>query len=133
MASNTTLVHVHVETALKVSSFIAKQLANGEAFETEAKAAINTQNTSALIKLILSNQDAIYAMENDSGKWLRNVPFHTSPNCVLTVHHIIYFLCRYRGLVPGCLLCHLHSERRHQGHSQHHQFYIESHFGKQGK
>lgn len=77
MASNTTLVHVHVETALKVSSFIAKQLANGEAFETEAKAAINAQNTSALIKLILSNQDAIYAMENDAGMW------HT------TLHHIL--------------------------------------------
>ena len=68
MASYTTLVHVHVETALKVSSFVAGLLpAGGDKFEEECKTAINAQNTSQLMAKFLSQQDIIFGLENEKG------------------------------------------------------------------
>ena len=75
MASYTTLVHVHVETALKVSSFVAGLLpAGGEKFEEECKTAINAQNTSQLMAKFLSQQDIIFGLENEKGFELLCVP-----------------------------------------------------------
>lgn len=68
MASYTTLVNVHVETALKVSAVVARRLkSGGEKFEEDCRAAINAQNTSQFIKLVLANEGAIYELENDNG------------------------------------------------------------------
>lgn len=68
MASYTTLVQVELETALKVSSFVAKLQPDSEAFEQECKKAIDSQNTAQLVQLLLSRQSSIYALDNDVGK-----------------------------------------------------------------
>jgi hypothetical protein len=74
MASYTTLVNVHVETALKVSAFVAKRLqAGGDKFEEDCKAAINTQNTAQLVKLFVANEEAIYGLDSDEGTLMHSI------------------------------------------------------------
>lgn len=69
MASYTTLVHVDVETALKVSSLVSKLLSeDNEAFEEQCKVIITAQNTRALIEKLLEKEDFIIGMERDCGK-----------------------------------------------------------------
>ena len=68
MASYTTLVNVDSETALKVSTFIAKLIpSDGEVFLEECKVIISARDTSALINKLLTKQDLIIALENETG------------------------------------------------------------------
>lgn len=83
MASYTTLVHVHVETALKVASFVARLVADGQAFEDKCKAAVAAQDTAGFLQTIMEQEGAIYGMENDKGEFLVCcIVYCTRVNCI---------------------------------------------------